>query len=71
MSMTGANSVAGERNWTPATRTMLIALAVLALLAAGFVIGRTMVGTTLHVPAISPAASTQTNSGGCHVGRPC
>lgn len=60
-----------------AVKVTLIAVAIVVLLAASFVIGRVTVGTTTHAPAATPTApaAPAPSSGAtpttCHMGRPC
>ena len=58
-------------------KVTLIAVAIVVLLAASFVIGRVTVGTTSPAPAATPTApAVPASSPGvtpttCHMGRPC
>ncbi|HVN51468.1 MAG TPA: hypothetical protein VMT43_08550 [Acidimicrobiales bacterium] len=63
-------------------RVVFVALAIVVLLAASFVIGRVTVGTTTHSPAVAPPATVApaapaASSGNapttwaCRMGRPC
>jgi hypothetical protein len=70
MSTTLAGSVSTGRSWTFSTRVALAAVAVIILLAAAFVIGRTTVGSQ-HVAAVPASTAAQTSAALCRFGRPC
>jgi hypothetical protein len=78
---TFTGSVRSEQSWNRAKRAVLIAVAIVVLFAASFLIGRATAGTTSHVASTSPAATTlltrectqngQAVSAPSHAGRAC
>ena len=70
MSTTLAGAVRAGQSWTNVTRLALAAVAIVALLAASFILGRVTVGS--HHQAINPTGTAnQTTVASCHFARPC
>jgi hypothetical protein len=63
--------VSAGQSLTHAARVAFVALAIVALLAVSFLLGRTTVSSAQHLPSIAPTTGVSTILDACRFGRPC